>query len=381
VVRYAHTAGSGTESTTQERMPTAGRLQNLYLWCSAAPGGTGTYTFTLRRNGANTGVSCAVSGTGQTCESGAAVDYNAGDLLNLASMPSGAPVNAPTCYASVQLSGNGGAPASHNSVVALGFEPPIGPNDGSYCGQASYGTLAMACSESQEGRAVFVAPSGGTLEALSVHLDTAVGTGASERFTVRNVTVGADVGLSCVVNAGAAVCEALTCTSQCGVNAGDQLVVRFNRTPVTGHEAHARQIVLEVSAARTWYVTGKTFSASTQYGTPYAAVATTAAAHRLPQAVRLQGLYAACSANPSVPSTVTVRTGTDITTMADTAIHCVLPPSGAATCADPTDRVDVPAGTYLQFSVTSQGATDATKWCTVGLALGDQPAASPTPTP
>ena len=52
-----------------------------------------------------------MSGAAQTCQSAAAVDYNAGDLLNLASVPSGGPVNAPTCYGSVQLTGNGGSPS------------------------------------------------------------------------------------------------------------------------------------------------------------------------------------------------------------------------------------------------------------------------------
>jgi len=382
-VRYAHTAGSTTEATTQERMPSAGRVQNLSLWCSSAPGGTGTYTFTLRRNGTNTALSCALSSAAQTCQSGAAVDYNAGDLLNLASVPSGTPASAPTCFASAQLSGNGGTPATHPSVVALGYEPPYGPADGNYCGQASNGTWPMTCGETLEGRAVFVAPSAGTLQALSVHLDTPMGTGDSEHYTLRNVTLGTDVGLSCTVSAGAVLCEALTCTSACTVNPGDELVVRFNRTPVTPNEVHARQIVLEVGGTSTWYVTGKTFSASTQYGVPYTAVGTTAtaAAHRLPQAARLQGLYAACNVNPSVASTVTVRTGTDISTLTDTGIQCVIPPTGAATCADPADVVDVPAGTYLQFSVTSQGTTDTTKWCTYAVAIGDQPGAPPTPTP
>ena len=94
-------------------------------------------------------------------------------------------------------------------------------------------------------------------------------------------------------------------------------------------------------------MTGKTFTADTRYGTQYSAVGTTPTRRRirLPQAVRIQNLYAACSVNPSVPATVTLRTGSDSTTLADTAIRCTIPTTGPARCADVADVVDVPAGT------------------------------------
>jgi hypothetical protein len=375
-VRYGHTGGNTAESPTQGRMPTAGRLQNLSLWCNAAPGGTGSYTVTLRRNGADTALSCVVSGAAQSCQSLAAVDYNAGDLLDLAGTPSGAPSTAPTCSASLQLSGNGGSPATHSSVVAMGYELPWGPSDGSFCGQASNGTWPMACGETQVGRAGFWAPTGGTLQAMAVHLDGVMGAGNSEIFTVRNVTSGLDVGLTCAVGPGAQSCDALTCTSNCGVNAGEQVVVRFNRSAASPNEAHARQIVLEIGGTSTWYTTGKPFNVNTQYGTIYNNFATTpsAEAQRLPQAVRLQNLYAGCSVNPSAALTVTVRTGSDVTTLADTALRCTIGTTGAKTCMDLADAVDVPAGAYVQFSTTSQGVTDNSKWCSFAVAMGDPPA-------
>ena len=169
-VRYAHTAGEPSESVTQGRMATAGRLQNLSLWCQAAPGGTGTYTFTLRRNGANTALSCAVSGAAQTCQSAAAVDYNAGDLLNLAGGAQWGAQQRADVLCERAADGQRGQSGHARRAVVFGFELGTAPASGNFCGLG----LERACSRCgarrrwRSGR-VFVAPAAGTLKALAVH--------------------------------------------------------------------------------------------------------------------------------------------------------------------------------------------------------------------
>ena len=89
---YLTSSASPTESSVQQVMPVAGTVSNLAISLGSAPGSGNSWTFTIRKNGAATGVTCKVEGsTAKECTSSATVTFAAGDLLSLQATPSGGP--------------------------------------------------------------------------------------------------------------------------------------------------------------------------------------------------------------------------------------------------------------------------------------------------
>ena len=76
---------------TQVMVTRTGVLQNLYCLSSTAPGGTDAMVYTARVNAANTGLTCTISATATTCNSGASsAAISAGDRLSLEVNPTAA---------------------------------------------------------------------------------------------------------------------------------------------------------------------------------------------------------------------------------------------------------------------------------------------------
>lgn len=75
--------GSGlnaaTEAVAQSICATAGVIDKLYVNLGTAPGGGGSWTYTLFKNGSSTGLTCAISGSNT-----AANDTNAGHAVTIA---------------------------------------------------------------------------------------------------------------------------------------------------------------------------------------------------------------------------------------------------------------------------------------------------------
>jgi hypothetical protein len=71
-------------------VPIAGNVTQLRLDLATAPN-PGTYTYTLMKNGVATSLTCAVSGSGQTCNDTTSVSVAAGDLLSVRGVPSSSP--------------------------------------------------------------------------------------------------------------------------------------------------------------------------------------------------------------------------------------------------------------------------------------------------
>lgn len=86
---------SATERSVQNIMPTAGTVKNFYVFVENAPGGTTSWTLTLRKNNVDTAVTCTVMGAGQTCSDtvNTAV-FAAGDLISVRESSSGSPANS-----------------------------------------------------------------------------------------------------------------------------------------------------------------------------------------------------------------------------------------------------------------------------------------------
>ncbi len=98
-------AGSTSESDvyTQIIAPRAGTLTNLRVKTQAAPGGGQSYTFTIRKNGVNTGLTVELTGAATTgSDLVTQVAVAAGDILTLREVASGSAATT-TVTASVEF--------------------------------------------------------------------------------------------------------------------------------------------------------------------------------------------------------------------------------------------------------------------------------------
>jgi hypothetical protein len=87
----AVTAGA-VENVVSCIISTSGTLDRLYVNMSAAPGAGKSFTFTIFKNGASTGVTCQVSTAAlNSSDLSNSITVVAGDLISIQSVPSGAP--------------------------------------------------------------------------------------------------------------------------------------------------------------------------------------------------------------------------------------------------------------------------------------------------
>jgi hypothetical protein len=69
---------------TQVPVPVAGTIQHLYAQISSATAAGTSWTITVRKNGANTPVTCTIASPATTCNSGAlSAAFAAGDLISV----------------------------------------------------------------------------------------------------------------------------------------------------------------------------------------------------------------------------------------------------------------------------------------------------------
>jgi hypothetical protein len=76
----------GANTQVREPITRAGRLRNLYVENTVAPGGTETQTITVQRNSADTGIVCQITGAVRTCTTrgtGQESTFAPGDNWNL----------------------------------------------------------------------------------------------------------------------------------------------------------------------------------------------------------------------------------------------------------------------------------------------------------
>ena len=99
VTNYVPLLGVGFTDTDEEatvtRVLTPGTFQNFYADLSGSPDngvGTQSYTFTVRKNKADTTITCAVSETATTCNDTAnSFSVVAGDVISVSSVPANTP--------------------------------------------------------------------------------------------------------------------------------------------------------------------------------------------------------------------------------------------------------------------------------------------------
>lgn len=84
--------GSGYEPNMNHPMPTATVITNLFVQVKVAPGGSATWTYTLRKNKVNTALTCTITGAETTCnDTSNPITFAAGDLADILIAPADSP--------------------------------------------------------------------------------------------------------------------------------------------------------------------------------------------------------------------------------------------------------------------------------------------------
>lgn len=91
VVGYGEIAPNATESTVYCVMPSAGTVRSAQVTTNSAPGVGKSLAYTLRKNGADTGLTFTLSGASLSATAAVDVAVAAGDLLTWKIVPSGTP--------------------------------------------------------------------------------------------------------------------------------------------------------------------------------------------------------------------------------------------------------------------------------------------------
>lgn len=79
------------ESGMQQIIPAPTILTN-FVASTTPPGGVATRAFTVRKNGADTALTCTLTGSQASCSSSGFVFFNTGDLLSITDIPTGTPI-------------------------------------------------------------------------------------------------------------------------------------------------------------------------------------------------------------------------------------------------------------------------------------------------
>jgi len=83
---------NGTEAKVQNTIPAAGTVKNFFVFVDTVPGVGQSWTFTVRKTGVNTAVTCTIGAAAQTCSdtTNTAV-FAAGELISIGIASSAAP--------------------------------------------------------------------------------------------------------------------------------------------------------------------------------------------------------------------------------------------------------------------------------------------------
>jgi hypothetical protein len=226
----------GTEATSSTVMVAAGDVSELRACCSVATGGVTTRILTLRKNGADTGLTVTITngdGTNVVTATPTTVSYVAGDVISVSQTLSGAPAAA-----TVQV-GLNWKPTTVGQFMTLGNMAAALSTSATRYG-ALRGTVSGGSGSSTETDVYAVAPADMTLKALRASMSTAAGASKSRTFTVRKA--GADTALTVAVDGAVEVEDSIT--TDVSVTAGQ--VIDISTTPAG------------TPAAVTWARTGVT---------------------------------------------------------------------------------------------------------------------------
>lgn len=157
-------------------VPFAVDVTSFYVEIDVAPGSGKSWTFKVRKNGADTGATVTISNTSTSgTYTGSAVSFAAGDKISISSVPSGTPAAIDKVWWNTTVES---ASAGQPLLGQIAAAPSIAVS--------TYMTLCGGSNPSgTENNYIIIAPTSGTLSGLRVLLPTAPGTGKSWTITVR----------------------------------------------------------------------------------------------------------------------------------------------------------------------------------------------------
>lgn len=364
---YCWTSCDNTEVNRDQIVPTSGRLSHLYVHCDT----NSTVTFTWRKAGSNTVLTCSTSGSKDCSDTSDIVDYNAGDNLSFTAGSTTA-----GCMVSTMVSANGDTNADH--AVILTAKNANGNVASTSCGPGR--NLALSCqgTQNQHGYAMFAAPSGGgSFAALACTHDIVMASGRGFTYTARNDTDGTNSDITIACNDSSRSAQDTLCTSHCTINAGDYLGIDHTRTGL-GQTVFPGWW-LEISGVPQIIACGGLNQTIARTCTMQSTLGDTGTflSIRAPRAGVFQHLRVTATAVLGQSVLVEICTGTsDPPTCGGGRPKCTLDASNA-TCSDLTSTIAVAEGDYYYVKV---GADTANNTIAINVAFESLEAPTPTPT-
>lgn len=170
-------AGQSTENDAVLIVPTDGNIRNLKVVLDAAPTSGKSWTFDVRKNGADTAVDTTIADTDTEGDSVSdQVAVSAGDLISIKVTSSGTPTNT---VAQVTLELDGDAEKMHGL-----FGGARNHSANAYYVPGVYDTINTNTVTSTRNKSYVIVPYGATVKGMYVNLTTAPGVGASRTITL-----------------------------------------------------------------------------------------------------------------------------------------------------------------------------------------------------
>lgn len=212
-------APNATEANITQVIPHACTIgANARVDLRTAPGGSASWTWTLRKNGADTAVVITISaGATSGTYSGAGVSYSAGDTINWKIVPATTPSTT-----------NWGVSSSVQQTATGMFAVLFG-NTGTGGTTTTFYTPGGGNLSSTENQTYSPVPFAATLKNLYLKSDVDPGGTASWQATMRKNLADTSPALTCTISAGGALTVSDT-TNQPTVAAGDLISIHLTAT-------------------------------------------------------------------------------------------------------------------------------------------------------
>lgn len=231
-------AFDATEANHYSVISSAGTLSNFRVDIGQAPGVGKSWTYKVRVNGADSGISVAISGTstsGSDDVNTAAV--SAGDLVNISVTPSGTPASSLRVYSGCAFTGT----TANESLILGGRDTSTLQTSGTqYIWAQGVSQDSLNTSEPL-GRQII--PTAGTIKNLYVKLGGTPGSGNDYTFTLYQN--GSPTAMTCTIADSATAAHDTTNTVT--VAAGDSISLQYigTSTPTAQVEAHGFTFVAD----------------------------------------------------------------------------------------------------------------------------------------
>lgn len=392
VARYHLTTDGGTEAWAQTTMTSASKLCDLVVHCKSVI--TGTQTFTVRKNGADTVLAVPITNGDEGSNHTDCVSVAEGDEISLRSNGGG---TVATCDSVAARWEDVPGRVEPNGVLQFGFVTQFAPTDGNY-GGPGVESNSQGYGSTNATRSSFPFM-GKTILKLGIHSGANITT-FDEQYTVRKLTgTGAPCDCNCIARLDVGTHKVVAtcgsgsgtggqCSGACSGGDTDRGTIVFNKctddvTPSCGHggsgQTIARSTMLEFTGDSLFGWNATTNNSENAYGNYRGASPIGKAAGTRPVAVNVEVGTLRANRAASCPTDETITICGDST---QSTPDCTGDPSGTFTAGTTTATVAGPLTIAEDGHVTLLTTACAGNQADLMLwALMGEPASGPTATP